>query len=1074
MSRSRLVPLLCALSAISHGQTPMARVTGTIFDPSAKSIPGASVTATNQQTGTTISGEANEQGIYSLPFLNPGTYEIRVEAHGFRRHVRTGITLETAQVFTLDVTLEVGDVSQSVTVTEAQPLLESASSSVGQLIENKNITNMPLASRRTAALVRLMGNVTFINEDLQQGQVNFSLAGGRGRQQQWMLDGGNLQGTTLVTGITTFNPPVEALQEFRVEAIGYPAEIGRTMGGFISMTTRSGTNEFHGVLYEFLRNNAMDARPFFSPGLFPRRYNVFGATIGGPVRRDKTHFFFSYEGTRRRDGVTRIYNLPTVREAQGDFSATAGVLIDPLTRQPMPGNIIPASRLDPVGSKLAALYPAPNVPGAPSGANNFRANTVNATNAFSVIARLDHTISSKDRITTRFLDFRSTLRGGSVYPTPDADPSVATEFLNNWNITQSWLHSFTPTLISDLRYTLFWREGKNDPLVPDNRIAEAVGLRGVDPSGMPTVSVTGYTGMGRGTQVRTFQHYYPQQFLESLSWFRGKHTLKFGGEARISGQRDLRGNTPFGSFGFNDVATGRGFGMAALLMGWANTAQVFVAGAHARTNYYGFYVQDDWKVTPRLTLNFGLRYDLEEPRWEKNNEQNQFDPFAINPVSNTPGIITYSGRDGLSKYAHRFDKNNFGPRFGFAYRLPGDKTVLRGGYGLMYGPIYDASVGRVMQASFTDTRMFQSTDNGLTPALVLRDGVPSPPVEQRGPGFGAVPVGQRPRLAPELMAPDHRNTYAHHYSFNIQHQLWGATIVEAGYVSNLAHRVGGPTVNVNQIPLDRLGATQNQRDRPFPQYGNVDWIAPNWGNSSYHALNLKIERRFSSGFNLLSNYTWSKFLDDVEARSEAGGAPGNGNQSYYARALDKSYSGSDLRHRFIVSTVYELPVGKGRLVNLRSRAADAVAGGWSLGVIAEARSGLPYGVIENSNRLNAFSSSQRPNLVGDPELLSNRPRGEFVRRWFDTSQYVFPGDGRLGNAARNTGFGPGFFGLDVSLMKDFHFSEHRFLQIRGESFNLPNRPNFGLPNGLRGNANFGQIASTQDGRVIQIGLRFVY
>ncbi|MFN7936428.1 MAG: TonB-dependent receptor [Bryobacteraceae bacterium] len=1074
MLNLRPVATIALACGLLFAQTPTARITGTVYDSSAKSIPQASVTAMNQSTGTVVDAQTNDQGIFSLPFLNPGKYEVKVEAPGFRRYLRSNITMETGQVLTLDVTLEVGEVTQSVTISEAPPLLESASSSVGQLIENKNITNMPLASRRTAALVRLMGNVSFINEDLQQGQINFSLAGGRGRQQHWLMDGGNLQGTTLVTGITTFNPPVEALQEFKVEAIGYPAEIGRTMGGFISMTTRSGTNEFHGVLYEFLRNNAMDARPFFSPGLFPRKYNVFGATLGGPIRKDKTHFFFSYEGTRRRDGTTRTLNLPTQEEVRGDFTGIAGSLIDPLTRQPMPGNIIPTSRLDPVGSKLAALYPAPNVPGARSGANNFRANTVNSTNAFSVIARLDHNISAKDRIMTRFLDFRSTLTGGSVYPTPDADPNLATEFLDNWNITQSWLHSFTPTLFSDFRYTLFWRDGKNDPLVPDNGIAGAVGLKGVDPSGMPTVSVTGFTGMGRGTQVRTFQHYYPQQFIETMTWFRGKHSVKFGGEVRISGQRDLRGNTPFGSFGFNDVATGRGFGLAALLLGWTNTAQVFVTGAHARTNYYGFFIQDDWKIAPRLTLNVGLRYDLEEPRWEKNNGQNQFDPIAINPVSGTPGIITYSGRDGLSKYAHRFDKNNFGPRFGFAYRLRGDKTVLRGGYGWMYGPIYDASVGRVMQASFTDTRTFQSTNNGLTPVFLLRDGVPTPPVEERGPGFGAVKVGETPRLAPEFMDPNHRNTYAHHFSFNIQHQVFGGTLLEAGYSSNLAHRIGGLTVNINEIRPELRGATQNQRLRPFPQYGNVLWQAPNWGNSSYHALNLKVERRFSAGFNLLANYTWSKFLDDVEANAEAGGAPGNGQQSYYARALDKSFSGSDLRHRFIVSTVYEIPVGKGKRMNINSRIADAIAGGWTLGVIAEARGGLPYGVVEASNRLNSFSSSQRSHLNGDAALSASRPRSELVDRWFDISKYAFPGDGILGNAARNTGIGPGFAGLDASLLKDFRFSEKRYLQLRGEAFNLLNRPNFGLPNGSRGNAAFGRISSSQDGRVMQIGLRFVY
>lgn len=393
----------------------------------------------------------------------------------------------------------------------------------------------------------------------------------------------------------------------------------------------------------------------------------------------------------------------------------------------------------------------------------------------------------------------------------------------------------------------------------------------------------------------------------------------------------------------------------------------------------------------------------------------------------------------------------------------------------MFGPIYDASISRALLAGFGDVRSFASPNNGLTPAFLLSGGMPVPTPEPLGPGFGAVRPGQAVRLAPEHFSRTHLNTYAHQANLSIQRQFLGTYLWEAGYTMNLAHRVGGPTVNINEIRPELRGAQQNQLLRPFPQYSSISWLAPNWGNSSYHALNLKVEKRFSGGLNFLSNYTWSKFLDDVEANSEAGGAPGAGQQTYYARALDKSLSGNDVRHRFNVSGVYELPFGRGRRLEPGNAVLDAVAGGWSLGAIVELRAGLPYGVTEASNRLNAFSAAQRSHLTGDPALSPDRPRAELIQGWFNTSAFAFPGDGQLGNTARNVGSGPGLVNCDFSLLKDFRFREGRYLQLRGEFFNAFNRANFGLPNGSRGAAAFGRISGTvTEGRVIQIGLRLVY
>lgn len=1072
MSIVKLV--LCLLACVSlcdhaFAQASAARVTGTVTDQGGASIAGARILIVNTATGVDTQAVTSQTGLYVFSALPPGPYKLHVEHDGFKRYSREGLTLETGQVLSLDLSLEIGSMSESVTVTSETPLLQSDTSNISTLVENKTIQNMPLASRRIGSLMRLMGNVTFVSEASWEGISNFAIAGGRGRQQMWQLDGGNLQGVMLVTGIVSVAPPVEAMEEFRVQANGYPAEYGRTMGGFISMTTKSGTNQFRGSAYEFLRNDAMDARNFFATSKAPIRYNVFGATLGGPVIKDRTHFFFSYEGTRRRDGVTRILNVPTSQEIAGDFSASRGTVLDPETRLPFAGNMIPQSRLDPIGSALARLYPTPNVPGAISGNRNFNLNAVNRTTGDSYIAKVDHVISSDDRVFVRYLKFKSPVRPGRVYTDPAAD-TVGDQLSDQFHITGNWMHNFSPTVFNELRYN-YNRRTNEDPSLYPTTFNGSVGLSGVAADGLPSVSVTGYSNIGSGNQYRLAGPGFQHQIIESVSLVRGNHQFKMGGEWRSSEMPDLWGSTRAGGFGFNDVATGPGFGLAALLLGWVNTANVDSGFTSARMNYFAGYFQDDWKLHPRLTLNWGLRWEMDTPRSEKNNHQTGFDPYAINPVSGTPGTITYAGVDGVSVYAHSFDKNNFGPRFGFAYRPFDEKMVIRGGYGLMYGPIYDDSITRANVTGFGDTRQFQSTDNGLTPAFLLRNGVPLPPTSTLGPGYGAVPVGQRITTSPDFYDPNLKTTYSHQVNFSIQRQLVGSLLVEAAYTGNLAHKVSGRPINVNEIRPELRGAAQDQRLRPFPQYGNVTWRATNWGNSSYHGLNFKVEKRFSQGLNLLSNYTWSKFLDDVQSASDiAGGGP----QSYYARHLDKSLSGNDIRHRWVSSLVYELPVGRGRTLDISNRVLDHIAGGWSIGTIAEFRTGLAFGVTKQTNRLNAFSASQRPNVVGEWQMDTSRPREQLINQWFNVNAFTFPGNGVLGNAGRAFMTGPGSIDIDASLLKNFAFSESRYLQFRAEFFNLPNRPNFGLPSRARGAAAFGTIGSASAGRQVQLGLRLVF
>jgi len=1071
MTSVRVALLVFGAVLCAYGQSSTATVNGTVSDQSGAVISGATVILVNQETTAKVEGRTNDSGIYLVSFLNPGPYSFTVEMPGLRRYTRT-LMLVTGQVLQLDVKMEVGEMSQTITVGSATPLIQSATSDINDLVENAFIKNMPLESDRSGALVRLLPGVTFQSEETFEPQLNFSMAGGQSRSGEYRLDGGNITLNALLTRTIEFNPPVEATQEMKVEVNAYPAEYGHSTGGVFLFTSKSGTNQFHGVAYEDFRNNDLDARSFFSPSVAARKYNVFGVEVDGPIRKDKTFFMFSDEATRRVDGITRVYNYPSQQEVHGNFSDQSAAIIDPVTHTPFPGKIIPAARLDPVGAKLAALYPASNVPGAGPATNNYIANTANHTAESTYFAKVDHTFNERDRISGRFVQYPATEINGNATSLRAVDPNSLTESFNLINVSPSWYHVFGPTLFNEVHYTYSHRNVVS-ALLNHYGITAQVGLTGVPQDDMPEIDVTGLTALGSNNQFRDIKPQITHTLDQELTWFRGKDNVKIGGEYRYSLNRDTWGTSRSGQFGFNNVATGNA--LASLELGWVNTANVVNGDTITRSDYLGVFIQDDWKVSSRLTINVGLRYDLDTPRWETRNHQSGFDPTAINPVSGTPGVITYAGVNGVSKYAHNWDVDNLGPRFGFAWRAPKDFVVFRGGYGLIVGPEYDISLGRALNAGFDDNRNFSSPNNGLTPAFILSNGVPSPNFGS-GPGFGAVPVGQNPIYSPGFIDQNHQNLYAHHFNASLQRQLSGTMLLELEYVGNMAHHIGGPnTVNINEVPPQLRGPTQSQILRPFPQYGNVPWYSPDWGNSTYNALNVEVQKRFSGGLNFLATYTWSKFLDDIEAANELQGAPDSGQQSYYARHLDKGLSGNDIRHRFTGSFVYELPVGHGKLLPVSNRILNGIVGGWSLGTIAELRTGSPYSVYEQTNKLNAFSAGQRSNIIGDPSLPTDRPRAQLVQKWFNTAAFAFPGNGVLGDASKSVGTGPGFINFDTSLLKEFHVTEKHYVQFRAQAYNLFNRPNFSNPNGSRGSATFGTISSTVNpGRFIQLSLRFVY
>jgi hypothetical protein len=487
-----------------------------------------------------------------------------------------------------------------------------------------------------------------------------------------------------------------------------------------------------------------------------------------------------------------------------------------------------------------------------------------------------------------------------------------------------------------------------------------------------------------------------------------------------------------------------------------------------RAKYFALFVQDDWKVRPNLTLNLGLRWEAHTPKFDANDRMNGFDPTVLNPVSGTPGIITFAGRDGRGRQLYDGDWNNIMPRIGLAWKPLGRAgTVVRAGSGVFFGvPLpgtNNTSAGFAAQASYT------SPDNGITAPFYLRDGFPGGLANpELGPGYGAVRVGQAAAFAPDYVEKERSLSYTIQWNLSIQQDVGRNSIVEIAYLGTVGHKLNGPDVNINQVRPELMGPGNAQALRPFPQYGNVVKTTPMWGNSSYHGVNFKFEKRFSDGVNVLANYTFSKFIDDVPGTQEIGAAPGM--QNYYNRPAEKALSGNDVRNRFAFSSVYELPAGKGRKY-LSSGPAALALGGWNIGAILTLQQGSPFGLTTQLNSLNAFSGAQRVNLLRDPALPKDK---RTVERYFDTEAAVAPPQFTFGSAGRSILTGPGLANVNLSLLKNFKFRESWNLQFRLESFNAFNRANFQEPGTGLGAPNFGAITSSLDARSMQLGLRLTF
>ncbi len=626
-------------------------------------------------------------------------------------------------------------------------------------------------------------------------------------------------------------------------------------------------------------------------------------------------------------------------------------------------------------------------------------------------------------------------------------------------------------LLNELKVIYFQRKFLDRRFGAGEGLASGLGLRGVSDAAFPNFILPGYASLG-GAVSRIQTPIRDTQFQDAVSWFRGRHGVKFGVEHRRGSNNEIRDRSSSGSFTMTPLITskpgtsGTGNSLASFLLGEVNSAAVLVSDLISSRAYsWSWYVQDDWRVTNRLTLNYGLRWETEIPRRVDHDRQNSFDPTAMNPISGTPGVVTFSGRNGVPRQAYNTDWNNFGPRLGFAYRLPFvGETVIRGGGGIFYGPTVSNSIGDAAATGFSTAATLVVPQADLISAMQLRNGFPPferPPLDN---GFGAVPRGRRPNTAVGYFERERPTPISYQYTFSLQREVGPHTLVEAGYIGNVSHHLTANDLSINQVPPGAMGPGDAQAHRPFPQFSNVFLINPAVGNSTYHAGFARLERRYSSGISFLAHYTFSKFIDDVASSDEYGDPVSY--MDAYNRRLDKSLSGTDVPHRLVVSGLFEVPYFK------HHRVLRAALGGWKVGALATMQSGPLFTVNTAANTTNAFPAGPlRPDLTADPRL----PAGSrTLLEWFNTPVFRQPELFRFGNSPRSGLRGDSLRTVDVTIAKEFAVTERFRTDVRGEFYNLLNHANFELPGHTFGNADFGTVLSARPSRTVQLGLRLSF
>jgi len=998
-----------------------------------------------------------------------------VRKEGFKPVTRSGVQLEVEQRAELNFMLEVGALTEEVSVVAAAPLLNTMEASQGQVIDNRRIVDLPLNGRDYLQLALLSAGTAEAPSGSRYG--GFSTAGQKTTQNAFLLDGLDNNPIELAGAqrrSEMVKPSIDAIQEFKVQTNAYSAEFGRAMGGVVNVTTKSGTNEFHGTAYEFLRNEKLDAKNFFDPPDRPKppfKRNQFGFTVGGPIVRDRTFFFGDYEGTRIRESATITSTIPTAKMRQGDFSELlpGKKIKDPLTGQPFPNNVIPSDRIDPLARKLIGLYPEPMTPGV---AANYVYQSPQKEDDNNFGIRIDHSFRDKDNAFVRITRNDRVVPAVLNLPPPAFGSGPYDWTVTGWNVGLNWNHIFTPTVIANFRggwnYAEFTRV--NPAVAGKENWNAKLGIPTVDksqPGGFASIGLTGYRGLGLGAFNGVDRDSQNRQVAGDVTWIKGRHTMKTGVNVLRSQNNIFNIRYEVGAFNFNGRYTGDA--AADFLLGWVNQ---FTWSTRLQVNLRGWnvgaYVQDDYKVTPRLTLNLGARYEIVLPwvdRWDRMGN------FLIEAGPENARLVL-AGQEGEGRIRRAMfatDPNNIMPRLGLAYELT-PNTVVRAGYGIFYGYMEPSGDAEYLIGNPPFAYLVQQTGSPTSPAFLFSQGArPESLTLEKATGLTFVGYERHPQ-----------REYAQQWNFNIQRQFGKNWLWETGYAGSrgvhLLMRLEGnyspPGPNLDaKRPIKQTTLIIPGKTLTISPVGGVQWHK-HAGNSTYHALVTRLERRFASGFTLLASYTFSKTLGDTCGFSASGDTPACGYQDPRNLRLEKGLDNQHVPHRFVLSSIWELPFGRNRRWGTDWPAfINAIFGGWAIGNIVTYASGRPFNLTVQGNPANvgSFTIVTRPNVVGDPWAGKRT-----IERDFNTDAFVAPPQYTLGNAARNLLWERADFNWDFSALKEFHFTESKRLQFRFEAFHFTNTPRFGPPGNTLGTANFGRITSADTPRNLQFGLKFIF
>ncbi len=1105
--RTVCAAVLCLLVSLpAFSQVSTAELSGAVTDSSGAAVASAKIVLANTETNLAREATTDVTGSYTFTLISPGTYNLSAEAAGFRKVLQTGIELQTNQRARVDFQLQLGQVTETVEVSAPAPLLESQSSSLGSVINQRIIGELPLNGRNFITLALLTPGVngagssvsgTIMSgtrpDDRRPGSEIFS-NGNRENSNNFLYDG--VDNNDRLTLSIVLRPGVDAIREFKVQTNLYSADLGRNSGAVVDVVSKSGTNEIHGSMFEFLRNSAMDARNFFNAKgtPFPTfRFNQYGFSLGGPVvvpkynGRNKTFWFVDYEGFRRDLQNFLTASIPTAGIRNGDFSGEPNRIYDPLStradpnrpgsfiRDPFANQIIPRDRWDPVTTKLLNAYPLPT---SSAIVNNYRTNLAQTQKWNQGDVRVDHQITPNDNFFARWSIQHTETVAPYTFPAvsiPGLSKAVGVGNEDSFagpafNPTQHAVASYTkvisPRMVNDFRvgFNRFVLDYTAEGAVDGGNLGNQLGVKNSNTnplqSVLPIFSPSGYTGTGHSRSLPIFRRENTYQFMDNVTFTTGAHTLKFGANItrrQITEYQTNRGN---GRFNFSPAFTdsrgafpgASGNSMASFLLGYATLIEqdFTLAWTGQRGLENGFYFADDWRITKRLTLNLGMRYEYYSPYVEVADRIANFDASTA--------TVKIANRDGVDRRAGvNRDFKDFAPRFGFAYQAAGH-TVIRGGYGIFYNP--NGNGGALLRlfrhVPFGPIYSVTPGDNFVGPRV--SDGFPDPPTvnfaSAKNPSGGVIGV-----------FPNFRSAYAQQYNLTVEHEIAPLqALVKVAYVGNLGRRLG-TTIDLNQPSPSPVG-TVTQR-RPFfavnPNLAGITYALSD-GLGNYQALQVTVEKRLSHGLTFLTGYTWSHNIDTVA--NDFGGGAGTPQDIRCRRPCERGNSSFDIRHRFTTGATYNLPFFGGKGLT------HTVLGGWRLNGNVMAQTGLPFNLGLNSSANINGAGGSRPDQIGSGVLSSDQ---RSLQRWFDATAFAQPANGLFGNAARNNLYGPGRVNVDMSLFKDFEFNERFKLQFRSEVFNILNTPQFGQPNGTIFNPGVGQITSTVGNpRQIQVALRIVF